>query len=198
MLEVAKQQIELYPKSLDKLNGDSTDRLTDRLATTFVSNNMVSNNKDGVSLTATTSHFKRSKKSVSFMVELCTLEEGLTIQLRTESATNIAMASQAFSVKVLGKVKGTLKLKRRTYDNLTLEIVPKLCADIVLGHASLIKSHLQYLGEDEVSSAVTKLCAAKACKSCCTYCFSHNNCSVKVVSRNVPFRERFRLRTFFF
>ena len=40
--------------------------------------------------------------------------------------------------------------------------------------------------------------AAKACESCCTYCFSHNNCSVKVVSSNVPFRERFRLRTFFF
>ena len=147
MLEVAKQQTGFYPKSLDKLNGDSTDRL----ATTFVSNNMVSNNEDGVSLTATTSHFKRSKKSVSFVVELCTLEEGLTIQLRTESATNIAMASQAFSVKVLGKVKGTLKLKRRTYDNLTLEVVPKLCADIVLGHASLVQSHLQYLGEDEVS-----------------------------------------------
>ena len=28
--------------------------------------------------------------------------------------------------------------------------------------------------------------AAKAGKSCCTYCFSHNNCSVKVVSSNVP------------
>ena len=40
--------------------------------------------------------------------------------------------------------------------------------------------------------------AAKACESCCTYCFSHNNCSVKVVSSNAPFRERFRLRTFFF
>ena len=39
---------------------------------------------------------------------------------------------------------------------------------------------------------------AKVCESCCTYCFSHNNCSVKVVSSNIPFRERFRLRTFFF
>ena len=28
--------------------------------------------------------------------------------------------------------------------------------------------------------------AEKACKSCCTYCFSHNNCSVKVASSNVP------------
>ena len=45
------------------------------------------------------------------------------------------MASQAFSVKVLGKVKETLKLKGRTYDNLTLGVVPKLCADIVLGQA---------------------------------------------------------------
>ena len=40
--------------------------------------------------------------------------------------------------------------------------------------------------------------AVKACKSCCIYCFSHNNCSVEVVSTNVPFRERFQLRTFFF
>ena len=37
MLEVAKQQIELYAKSLDKLNSDSTDRL----ATTFVPNDKV-------------------------------------------------------------------------------------------------------------------------------------------------------------
>ena len=28
--------------------------------------------------------------------------------------------------------------------------------------------------------------AAKVCESCCTYCFSHNNCSVKVVSSNFP------------
>ena len=33
------------------------------------------------------------------------------------------------------KVKETLKLKGRTYDNLTLGVVPKLCADIVLGQA---------------------------------------------------------------
>ena len=41
MLEVAKQQTELYAKSFDKLNSDSTDRnrdSTDRLATTFVPN----------------------------------------------------------------------------------------------------------------------------------------------------------------
>ena len=50
------------------------------------------------------------------------------------------MASQAFSVKVLGKVKETLKLKGQTYDNLTLGIVPKLCADIVLGQA-FMKQH---------------------------------------------------------
>ena len=30
--------------------------------------------------------------------------------------------------------------------------------------------------------AVPKLCVAKVCKSCCTYCFSHNNCNVKVIS----------------
>ena len=30
--------------------------------------------------------------------------------------------------------------------------------------------------------------AAKACESCCTYCFFHNNCSVKVVSSNFPLR----------
>ena len=34
--------------------------------------------------------------------------------------------------------------------------------------------------------AVPKLCAAKVCESCCTYCFSHNNCSVKVISSNFP------------
>ena len=54
--------------------------------------------------------------------------------------TNVTMASQAFSVKVLGKVKETLKLKGQTYDNLTLHIVPKLCADIVLGQA-FMKQH---------------------------------------------------------
>ena len=58
MLEVAKHQTELCAKSLDKLNRD----LTDRLATTFVSNDMVFNRKERVSLTATTSHVKHSKK----------------------------------------------------------------------------------------------------------------------------------------
>ena len=210
---MAKQQTELYAISLDKLNSDSTDRnrdSTDRLATTFVPNDKVSNSEENVSLTATTSHFKCSKKSIFFVVELCTLEEGLTAQLRTEcygcgklghyqkvcqnknkrtisavgtvnddcknslavlasapcclkptvvtgflkdvkldclldsgasenfinkkvvnelrlkifgAKTNVAMASQAFSVKVLGKVKETLKLKGRTYDNLTLGVV---------------------------------------------------------------------------
>ena len=62
MLEVAKQQIELYAKSLDKLNRD----LTDRLATTFVPNDMVSNSEESVSLSATTSHFKRSNKKYFF------------------------------------------------------------------------------------------------------------------------------------
>ena len=41
MLEVAKQQTELYAKSLDKLNSDSTDRL----ATTFFPNDKVSNSE---------------------------------------------------------------------------------------------------------------------------------------------------------
>ena len=62
MLEVAKQQTELYAKSLDKLNSDSTDRL----ATTFVPNDKVSNSEENVSLTATTSHFKCSKKKCFF------------------------------------------------------------------------------------------------------------------------------------
>ena len=65
ILEVAKQQTELYAKSLDKLNSDSTDRnrdSTDRLATTFVPNDKVSNSEENVSLTATTSHFKWKKK----------------------------------------------------------------------------------------------------------------------------------------
>ena len=43
------------------------------------------------------------------------------------------MASQAFAIKLLGKGKGTLKLKERIYDNLILGVVPKLYADIVLG-----------------------------------------------------------------
>ena len=50
------------------------------------------------------------------------------------------MASQAFSVKVLGKVKGPVKLKGRTYDNLALGVVPKLCADIILGRG-FMKQH---------------------------------------------------------
>ena len=45
--------------------------------------------------------------------------------------------------------------------------------------------------------AVPKLCAAKVCESCCTYCFSHNNCSVKVVSSNFPSENDSDFRTFF-
>ena len=62
MLEVAKQQTEICAKSLDKLNRD----LTDRLATTFVPNDMVFNRKERVSLIATTAHVKRSKKKCFF------------------------------------------------------------------------------------------------------------------------------------
>ena len=62
MLEVAKQQTELYAKSFDKLNRDSTDRL----ATTFAPNDMFSNSKKGVFLTAPILHFKRSKKKSFF------------------------------------------------------------------------------------------------------------------------------------
>ena len=62
MLEVAKQQTELYAKFLDKPNRD----LINRLATTFVPNDMISNSKKSVFLTATTSHFKRSKKKCFF------------------------------------------------------------------------------------------------------------------------------------
>ena len=223
MLEVAKQQTELYAKSLDKLNRDSTDRL----ATTFFPNDMVSNSKESVSLTATTSYFKRSKKKCFFCCgalhaggrsncpaknrecygcgklehyeKVCQIKNKKTISALFQSVgtanencknslavlasalcclkptvvtgflkdvkldclldsgasenfiykkvvdklrlkifgakTNVAMASQAFSVKVLGKIKGTLELKGRTYDNLTLGVVPKLCADIVLGQA---------------------------------------------------------------
>ena len=54
--------------------------------------------------------------------------------------TDVAMASQAFLIKVLEKVKRALNLKGRTYKNLTLGVVPKLCADIVLGQA-FIKQH---------------------------------------------------------
>ena len=36
--------------------------------------------------------------------------------------------------------------------------------------------------------------AAKACESCCTYCFSHNNFSVKVASSNVPSKSFLSLR----
>ena len=230
ILEVAKQQTELYAKSLDKLNSDSTDRnrdSTDRLATTFVPNDKVSNSEENVSLTATTLHFKCSKKKCFFCggalhaggrsncpaknrecygcgklghyqkvcqsknkrtisavgtvnddcknslavlasapcclkptvvtgflknVKLdCLLDSGASenfinkkvvdeLRLKIFGAkTNVAMASQAFSVKVLGKVKETLKLKGRTYDNLTLGVVPKLCADIVLGQAFMIQ-----------------------------------------------------------
>ena len=55
---MTKRQTELYAESLDKLNRDSTDRL----ATTFAPNDMVSNSEESVSLTATTSYLKRSKK----------------------------------------------------------------------------------------------------------------------------------------
>ena len=51
MLEVAKQQTELYAKFLDKLNRDSTDGLA--TTRTFVSSDMVSNNEENISLTAT-------------------------------------------------------------------------------------------------------------------------------------------------
>ena len=35
---------------------------------------------------------------------------------------------------------------------------------------------------------------AKACESCCTYCFSHNIFSVKVVSSNVPSKSFLSVR----
>ena len=54
---MAKPQTELYSKPFDKLNRD----ITDRLATTFVSNDMVFNSKESVS-----SHFKRLKKKCFF------------------------------------------------------------------------------------------------------------------------------------
>ena len=228
MLELAKRQTELYAKSLNKLNRDPTDRL----ATTFVPDDMACNSEECVFLTATTSHFKCSKKKYFFCggalhaggrsncpvknrecygcrklehykkvcqsknkktisatfqsvgtvnddcknsliilasapcclkptvvtgflknVKLdCLLDSGASenfinkkvvdeLRLKIFGAkTNVAMASQAFSVKVLGKVKGTLKLKGRIYDNLTLGVVPKLCADIVSGQA-FMKQH---------------------------------------------------------
>ena len=52
---MAKQQIELYPKSLDKISRD----LIDRLATTVVPHDIVSNSKEIVSLTTRILHFKR-------------------------------------------------------------------------------------------------------------------------------------------
>ena len=36
--------------------------------------------------------------------------------------------------------------------------------------------------------------AAKACESCCTYYFSHNNCSVKAASSNVPSKSFLSVR----
>ena len=36
--------------------------------------------------------------------------------------------------------------------------------------------------------------AAKVCESCCTYCFSHNNCSVKIASSNVPSKSFLSVR----
>ena len=55
MLKMANQQIELYPKSLDKISRDSIDRL----ATTFVPNEIGSNSKEYVFLAAKILHFKR-------------------------------------------------------------------------------------------------------------------------------------------
>ena len=68
-----------------------------------------------------------------------------------------------------------MTFKFRTFAKLEMcrlcgTVVPKLCA------ASFVRG------------------AAKACESCCTYCFSHNNCSVKVASSNVPSKSFFSVR----
>ena len=67
------------------------------------------------------------------------------------------------------------------------------------GQVLLYYKHV-YIYYNSGSQTVPRLCQGRreSMRSCCTYCFSHNNCSVKVVSSNVPFRERFRSRTFFF
>ena len=63
------------------------------------------------------------------------------------------MVSQVFSVKVLGKVKETLKLQGRTQDNLTLGVVPRLRADIVLEQA-FMKQHEEVVFKLEGSKKI--------------------------------------------
>ena len=98
MLEVVKQQTKLYTIFLDKISRDSTDPL----AITFIPDDIVSKSKESVCLTATTSHLKSLKKECSFVVELCTPEEGLTARLKTESATDVKSWD---TIKKYAKVK---------------------------------------------------------------------------------------------
>ena len=48
--------------------------------------------------------------------------------------SQISMASDELTAPVLGKVQSELELQRRKYPNVTFGVIPKLCADIVLGH----------------------------------------------------------------
>ena len=48
--------------------------------------------------------------------------------------SQVSMASDELTAPVLGKVQSELELQRRKYPNVTFGVIPKLCADIVLGH----------------------------------------------------------------
>ena len=47
--------------------------------------------------------------------------------------SQVSMASDELTAPVLGKVQNELELQGRKYPNVTFGVIPKLCADIVLG-----------------------------------------------------------------
>ena len=55
-------------------------------------------------------------------------------------ATSIGMASSEVSMQTLGRVSGVLSLLDRQYPNASFHVMPKLCADLIVGQ-EFLKRH---------------------------------------------------------
>jgi len=55
-------------------------------------------------------------------------------------ATSIEMASSEVSMQTLGRVSGVLSLMDRRYPNTSFHVMPKLCADVIVGQ-EFLKRH---------------------------------------------------------
>ena len=61
-----------------------------------------------------------------------TIVKAAKLQL-TGKPTEVSMASNLLTDKVLGTVRSNVKVQGRDYANLKFGVVPELCADVILG-----------------------------------------------------------------